>query len=41
MMTDNLLLAQHYDVSRGMAETIDVDTAKYSKIRVIAKSKLL
>jgi hypothetical protein len=35
-MTDNLLLAQHYDISRGVSETIDVETAKYSRIRVIA-----
>ena len=35
-MTDNLLLAQSYDVSGVGFETIDVDTAKYSRIRVIA-----
>ena len=35
-MTDNLLLAQSYDVSGEGSETIDVDTAKYSRIRVIA-----
>jgi hypothetical protein len=35
-MTDNLVLAQGYDVSGGGFETIDVDTAKYSRIRVIA-----
>jgi hypothetical protein len=35
-MTDNLVLAQGYDVSGGEFETIDVDTAKYSRIRVIA-----
>jgi len=34
-MTDNLLLAQGYDVSGGEFETIDVDTAKYSRIRVM------
>ena len=36
MMTDNLVLAQGYDVSGVGSETIDVDTAKYSRIRVIA-----
>jgi len=35
-MTDNLVLAQGYDVSDGGSETIDVDSAKYSRIRVIA-----
>jgi hypothetical protein len=35
-MTDNLVLAQGYDVSGGGSETIDVDTTKYSRIRVIA-----
>jgi hypothetical protein len=38
-MTDNLLLAQGYDVSGGEFET-DVDTAKYSRIRVIAYAQL-
>jgi hypothetical protein len=35
-MTDNLVLAQGYDVSDGGSETIDVDSAKYSRIRMIA-----
>ena len=35
-MTDNLLLAQSYDVSGVGFETIDVDTTKYSRISVIA-----
>jgi hypothetical protein len=35
-MMENLVLAQGYDVSGGGFETIDVGTAKYSRIRVIA-----